>query len=198
MKVTWRFSLASSRAIKHVHYSGGAICFAVAVLFEFLNTGLAGLWTTRIILLVTVATGVVFKFIGQSQALNKFENLYFSLFAFLPAMIAGILLVPFLGIAMVISLFGQLVEPAKNIYFEDDKLRVQSTFVGVLGPARIDIYEKKWPFEKRLKRADFSESEIDSIQVSYDTDSTRVTAYGLYDDDRENKKSEILSFERVK
>lgn len=198
-KVSFRLNLNLSNRIKKFHYLGLFICVLVFVSYSYFDIGLRGLWTTRIIIILTLLTGIFFIFIADRTTINKVEKLYFKLFSFLPILSAGILFIPFLGVVIVVSLFGQLFDPAKKIYYEDDKLRVQSTFVGVLGPPRIDIFEKKFILEKHLKRTDFYAPEIDSIKVSDDTDSTRIIVYGLYNYDEERKDETVtISLPRLK
>jgi len=182
-----------------IHYSGLFICVIVAILYSKFEIGLRGLWTTRTIIIITLLTGVFFLFIAARSVINTIEKLYFKVFSLLPILTAVITLIPFLGIVIVLSLWGQLTNPADKIFYEDGKLRVQSTFLGILGTPRVDIFEKEMFFEKHIKRADFPAINVDSIKVSYDSDSTRIIAYGLYNyDDKRKGKTEILSFTRIK
>lgn len=186
-KINWRLSKKISKPLKLLHYSGFTICLIIAVLYSNYDLTLRGIWTSRIIILFTLFTGIFFIFVANKSSIIEIEKWYFKFFSFLPILTAAILLIPFLGIVIVLSLFGQLTNPVTKIYFEDDNLRVQSTFVGVLGPPKIDIFEKNLIFEKHLKRTDYWANEIDSIKVSYDKDSTRIFIYGLYKYDEERK-----------
>ena len=112
------------------------------------------------------------------------EKLYFRIFSFLPLLVAAFSLIPFLGVVLLLSLYGQLTEPAKDIFYEDNKLRVQSTFVGVLGPPRLDIFQKHGLFEARINKLYRSGADIDSIRVHTHPDETVVIIYNeRYDDD---------------
>ena len=196
--VEWRLDFKTTQRIKAIHYAGLTICLVVGMSFALFDIGLRGLWTTRVVIMVTLITGMFLKFVADRAALKKIESVYFRFFSFLPIATAGMLLVPFVGVLLVASLWGRLTGPAEAIYYEDGKLRIQSTFSGVLGPPRIDIYQKEFIFEKHLCRADYWASEIDSISVSYDTDSTRVIAYGLYDyDTKLANKTETISLELI-
>lgn len=152
------------------------------------NIGLRGLWTTRTIIIFTLFTGMFFILLADKSSIRKIEKWYFRIFSFFPILAAGILFIPFLGVVFILSFFGQLTSSASEIYYEDEKLRIQSSFVGVLGPSRLDIFEKDLIFEKHLKPADFCVNEIDSIRVSYDIDSTRIFFYGLYKYDEISKR----------
>ena len=198
-KIDWRLNPKISRSIKLLHYIGLLICLTVGITYTNFDIGLRGLWTTRTIIIFTLLTGIFFIFVADKASIRKIEKWYFKIFSFLPILTAGSLFIPFLGVVIVLSLFGQLTDPATEIYYEDDKLRIQSSFVGVLGPPRLDIFEKNLIFEKHLKRADFWANEIDSIRVSYDSDSTRIIAYGLYDYDDERKgETETICLRRLK
>ncbi len=198
-QMIWRLTQKATKAVKLLHFIGLCVCVTVSILTANFDTGLRGLWTTRIFIIATLLTGVFFRFITDKTTINKFEKWYFKIFSFLPVAIAGILFIPFIGGVAVMSLFGRLVDPAKDIYYSDNNYRIQSTFVGVLGPPKVDIYEKTFIFEKRLKESDRLSVGIDSIKVSYDKDSTRITAYGLYDYDEQLKgKTETINLKRKK
>jgi hypothetical protein len=111
--------------------------------------------------------------------MNKMEKVYFKLFSFLPTLTGVILFIPILGVVIVVSLFGNLIEPVNKIYFEDEHLRIQSSFTGVLVPHRLEIFAKNSIFEKLIYSPNFHSNDLDSITVSYDSDSTRIFVYGL-------------------
>ncbi len=194
----WRLNLTTSKAIKNIHYISLSICILILVLYSSFDLGLRGLWTTRCIIILTLFSGIFFSFFTNKHITSKIENWYFKLFSFLPILAACLLLVPFLGIVIVISFFGQLIGPVKEIFFEDKNLRIQASFVSVLAPPRTEIFEKKFIFEQKLKKPDFGANEIDSIKVSYDKDSTRVIFFGLYNYDEEQKGTpKIISLKRI-
>jgi hypothetical protein len=198
-KVKWRLNPLVSKIIKYVHYVALLISLSTGILNLKLDLGFRGLWTTRIIIITVLITGIFFIFLSHKSILNRFEKIYFRVFSFFPLVVGGFFLIPFIGFVLIVSLFGQLISPAENIYYQDRNYRVQSTFLGVLGPPRLDIYEKKFIFEKHLKRLDYEVYGIDSINVSYTKDSTKVIVYGLYDSDEKQKdKTEIIAFKRTK
>lgn len=198
-KVAWRLNPLVSKIIKYVHFVTLLVSLSIGVLNLKLDLGFRGLWTTRIIIITVLISGIFFNFLSNKSILNRFEKIYFRLFSFFPVVVGGILLIPFIGFVLVASLFGQLISPAENIYYQDRNIRVQSTFLGVLGPPRLDIYEKDFIFEKHLKRLDYEVYGIDSINVLYTKDSTRVIVYGLYDyDEKQKDKTEIIGFKRKK
>ncbi|WP_207531612.1 hypothetical protein [Desertivirga arenae] len=172
--VRWRLDERPSKTIKNIHFVGLSIISGVGLLYGAFDLGLRGLWTTRFVILLTLLTGCFLHFISSTSAVRKFERTYFKAFAFLPVIVGGLFLVPFLGVVLVLSLGGQLIEPANEVYYQDNKLRIQSTFIGVLGPPRIDVFEKHFLFEKHLYRSDFNAFDFKSVQVNYDRDSTRL------------------------
>jgi len=198
-QVIWRLNQKATKTTKLLHYIGLCVCVIVCILTANFDIGLRGLWTTRSFIIVTLLTGIFLRFIADKTTVNKFEKWYFRIFSFLPVVTAATLLIPFIGGVLVMSLFGRLLEPAKDIYYDDNNYRIQSTFVGVLGPPKMDIYEKTFVFEQRLKESDRFSGGIDSIKVSYDKDSTRITAYGLYDYDEKLKgKKETINLKKKK
>lgn len=138
----------SSKIIKYIHYVGLAVVVTVGVSYGLFDHGLRGLWTTRIFMFLTLLTGCFYRFLSSPLSVNKFERLYFKVVAFVPVMLGGIFLIPLLGIVLILSLGGQLIEPAEEIYYQDSNLRIQSTFMGVLGPPRVEVFEKALFFRK--------------------------------------------------
>ena len=136
-----------------------------------------GQWTTRGILIGVLLSGILMYPFSDWIGKAKFEKNYFRLFSFLPVLTAGFLMIPFLGVVVGFSFFFRLTEPVDKIYFEDNKLRVQSTFTGVLAPPRLDVIEKKGRFEFRLNKSHRSAAGIDSISVDQRTDKTFVILY---------------------
>lgn len=192
-KVNYRLNPKISRGIKLLHYTGLLICITIAITYINFGIGLRGLWTTRTIIIFTLLTGIFFIFLADKSSIKKVEKRYFKTFSFLPILTAGTLFIPFIGVVIILSLFGLLTYPATEIYYEDDILRVQSSFVGVLGQPKFDIFEKK------LKHAEYWTNEIDSLKVSYDSDSTRIIIYRLYDNDEMRKEeTETICLRRLK
>lgn len=136
-----------------------------------------------------------FILLSDKMVMNKIEKIYFRIFSFLPVFTAGFLYIPFLGVVLVFSLFGQLISPADKIYFQDNKLRIQSSFVGVLGSPRLDIFEKKGIFEKHYLQDDYRAAHYDSIKVHYDIDSTRIILYPNHEYDDSIR---IICLEKIK
>ncbi|MFD0750258.1 hypothetical protein ACFQZS_08910 [Mucilaginibacter calamicampi] len=197
--VAWKLTPKISGPLKKVHFTALFFCIIVALLYGVFSLGLRGQWTTRIVIILTLLTGIFFRLISNEASKSKIEKWYFKIFSLVPMFMAGTLLIPFLGVVMVLSLIGKLVMPVNNIYYEDEKLRVQSTYQGMLIPAKIDIFAKHFIFEKHLKTSDYNEMDVGHIKVFFDADSTRVVAYGLYRDEEERKdQTETLSFPPIK
>lgn len=192
--VSWRLSSKVTNAIKHIHYLALFVSMAIAFTYSQFGIGLRGLWTTRSIIIIVLVTGIFFYFVANKTALQKTEKIYFKLFSFIPTLIGIILCIPFLGVIIVVSLLGRLIEPANNIYYQDKHLRIQSAFTGVLAPPRVDIYTKHGIFEKHIYRPDFYGYEFDSISVRYDPDSTRIIVHGL---PKEDYKPKVISLSKL-
>ncbi|PVY35627.1 hypothetical protein [Pontibacter virosus] len=176
-KVKWRLPFKTGLTLKWIHYTCIALILVVAILYSQLDIGLRGIWTTRIFIITALLSGIFFSFLVRREDIHKGEFWYFKIFSYLPVAIAVLLCVPFLGIVIVLSLFGRLVDPATDVYYSDNKIRVQSTFTGVLGPPRVDVFKKGLLFEHHLSRTDFCGYDVDSVKVNYDNDSTRIVMY---------------------
>jgi hypothetical protein len=193
--VAWRLNSKVSKTLKYVHYLTLFVALTIACTYSQFGIGLRGLWTTRTFLIIALLTGVFFNFVTDKTILNKIEKIYFKVFSFLPTATGVILCIPFLGVVIVISLLGRIIEPANTIYYEDQNLRIQSSFRGVLAPKQIDLFAKKTFYEKCLYVPDFYCGDNDSIAVHYDNDSTRIF---LYERPVGDIKPEIICIDKLK
>jgi hypothetical protein len=176
--VSWQFGSTASSTIKYIHYLTLFVCLTIAFTYLQFDIGLRGIWTTRIFVLIALLTGVLFYFVADKAILNKFEKIYFRIFRFFPAVTGAFLLVPFLGVVIVFSLFGRLFDPVDDIYYEDAHIWMNRSFKGVLAPPGVDFYTKHFIFEKLVDSREFNTEAIDSVAVHYDQDSTRIVVYG--------------------
>jgi hypothetical protein len=174
-KISWHFSSKLTTIIKCSHYCALFLCLIVGFLFSQYNSGLRGLWTTRIFIIVLISTGIFFILFADKSVINKIERIYFKFFSYLPIIAAGICIVPFYGLIIIVSLYGKLTKPADDIFYQDKYLRVQSSYVGEIVGPRLEIYKKECIFEKNIMfSSDFGADYIDSVSVRYDYDSTRI------------------------
>jgi hypothetical protein len=176
-RINWRATTATSQQIKYLHYLLLVLTIFSGVLSIIDDISFAGQWTTRIIIWGLLISGFTIYPITDWTERPKIEKYYFRLFSFVPIFTAGFALVPFLGLVVVISLLGRLIEPVKKVYYESNNLRVQSTFIGVMGPPRLDIIEKKGLFDVRLNKSHTGAADIDSIRIDQETSKTLVILY---------------------
>jgi hypothetical protein len=173
-KTTFRLSLKGSQYIKWLHYVFLLLTlFSITMHYAF-DLELRGVWTTRIIIFGLLTTGILFYPFAVKKSISTLEKIYFMVFSCLPIVVAGILLIPFLGTVIILSLWGQLTCPVSKIHYEDKNIRIQSSFSELLGPSRLDIIEKKGLFEKSYFQSITHDTHFDSLSVSYDKDATRV------------------------
>ena len=174
-KSDFRLSVRESRSMKWTHYFFLFLTLFALLIHYLLDLDLRGVWTSRIIIFGLITTGILFYPFAAKKSISFPEKIYFLVFSFLPAAIAGIMLVPFIGTLLVLSLWGQLTCPVSKIHYEDKTLRIQSSFsAGLLGPSQLDIIEKKGLFEKSHYQSITHDTHFDSLKVSYDEDATRV------------------------
>lgn len=195
-KVSWRLNERISRWIKYLHYILTVLTILAALLNIIDEISFSGLWTTRIILLGFLLSGVIIYPLSDWTDKSKVEKNYFRLFSFLPILTAGFSMIPFLGGVMLLSIFFRFTEPVKDIYYEDNKLRVQSTFIGVLGPPRLEIFRKMGLFEVRVNKAHRSAFSIDSIKVDKSADKTFVIIYNERYDQKDEVDADTIKIER--
>jgi hypothetical protein len=175
--VSWRLNERAAGQIKYFHYALASLTILSLVLTIIDGTSFRGQWTTRIIIIGFLITGIFIFPLTNWTSKHKLEKYYFRVFSFLPILTAAFAMIPFLGIVIVLSAFGQLIDPVKQIYFEDNEFRVQSTFTGVLAPPRLDIIQKGRILEKRLNKPHRSAADIDSVSIRQGTDNKLVFLY---------------------
>ena len=144
----------------------------------------------QIVIIISIITGIFYNLIAQKVILNKFEKYYFTFLSFFPILFFGLVLIPMIGLIVVVSLIGQLFNPVEKIYYEDNKLRIQSSFVGVMAPPRIKVYKKFGIFEKQYKNQDLNFEDIDSIKVDYKNDTANLYIWYEYNENP-NKPEEF-------
>jgi hypothetical protein len=173
-KVSWRPNKNLSKWAKYLHYLLLILTIVAGLLSFWDDISFSGIWTTRIIIFGFLFSGIFIHPLSHWVKGKRFERYYFKLFSLIPILTAGFFMIPFLGIVLGLSTFIRLTNPFEKIYYEDSKLRVQSTFVGILGPPRLDIFEKKGLFERRLNKSYRGITDADSVRVTQEKDSTLV------------------------
>lgn len=164
-----------SSYLKWVHYSFLCLTLFAVVIHYTMDLNLRGVWTGRIILFGLLTTGILFFPLAAKKSLSRPERIYFFLFSCLPIAVASVLLIPFVGSIILLSLWGQLTSPVSKIHYEDQKLRIQSSFsAGLLGPSQLDIIEKKGFFEKSHYQSITHDTHFDSLKVSYENKATWI------------------------
>jgi hypothetical protein len=185
-KNQFRFSEVTSRNLKYSHY----LTLALSLSFVFFDYSLRGIRTSQIVILISIFIGVFYNLIAQKSVLNKAEKYYFNLLSFFPILFFGLVLIPMMGFIIVVSLIGQLFNPVDKIHYEDNKLRIQTSFVGVMAPPKIKVYKKFGIFEKQYKDENLNFEDIDSIKVDYEKDAANLYIWNEYNENP-NKPEEF-------
>jgi len=148
------------------------------------------MWTFRIIAWLFLLTGVITFIVGHKSQFNLLTKIYFFTFSTLPTLIGLFLLVPFLGVVLIFSLFGQLSGTGDAMLFNNNDIRVQTTFLGVLGPPYLDIYKKEGLFEKRVYRSQTGWfNKVDSVKTFTDKN---IMTIAVYHDKSEDTSSPLI------
>lgn len=185
-KNQFRFSEVTSMNLKYSHY----LTLALSLSFVFFDYSLRGIWTTQIVIIISIFIGVFYNLIAQKSVLNKFEKYYFTFLSFFPILFFGFVIIPMIGFIIVVSLIGQLFNPVDKIHYEDNKLRIQTSFVGVMAPPKIKVYKKFGIFEKQYKDENLNFEDIDSIKVDYEKDAANLYIWNEYNENP-NKPEEF-------
>jgi hypothetical protein len=163
-----------SKRLKLIHYLALILTIALVLVYINFNYCFPGFWFGRLLFILAIISGLTIYPIAENSISNKIESFYFKLFSMFPIFFLMVLLVPFIGVIIAISAIGTLISPYEKIYFEDYKIRVQTTFTSPMVAPEINIYSKKYLYEKHLKEYDFRYYEADSVEVEYKNDSTFI------------------------
>jgi|GEM_PF-4399408 len=171
----WRLSERHATIAKYFHYVLLAIIIPIAILHFRYGICLRGVWPERIIVIAALLTGIALLPMSGFKVLRIPERIYFTVMAFLPTLTGALLLVPFLGVLIVISVAGQLLPPT-IVYYDDNFYRIQTSFKGALSAPEVNVYAKHGLYEKILN-SNVPYMYHDSIAVYPYPDSIRITRF---------------------
>lgn len=177
-----RIGLKPSIILKKVHYAALFICGVAILLFSVFDVMFYGSWTTRVFIITALFTGVFYHFISAKAYTNKAEKVYFVLLSFLPMIFLVLLLIPFIGFVIVLSLWGMLFNPEKKLY-EDDVLIVKTESRGVLAEARMEVLKRRGLFDES-KPLGHAYVFADSVTVKYNNNIADIHFYEVSIDDK--------------
>ncbi|MEL7121115.1 MAG: hypothetical protein AAFO07_16810 [Bacteroidota bacterium] len=194
-KASWTVNARLFHLLKLAHYLGVVLCVSLMLVYLVFDIGFRGIWADRIIIALTTFTGIVLV-LSDNQPTKKFDQKYFKIFSALPILAGLYFLIPLSGPLSFFHLAGNLFE--KEVYYQDENLRIQETFNGLLQSPKIGVYEKTLFLEKKLHIATVDILEVDSVIVTYDTDSTRILIYEPSYDTTEKIIPKLISINPIK
>lgn len=175
-KIKASFNQQTSKRVRLLHYCLLITIISISLLNLISDITLAGQWTTRIIIVVFLISGLIASLITPRAGERFIQKIYFRFFLVLPLILAAFSMLQFIGTVVVLSLYFRLTKPYEKIFFENENLRVQSTFTGMLAPLRLDIIERNYLFERKLNKV-HQIADIDSVRVQTDGSRTLVLLY---------------------
>jgi hypothetical protein len=151
------------RALLWTH---GVLLFLIliAIWLSYYEMHFRGQSTNRIIIWGFLITGVATAFFTGTTRLNILVRLYFRIFSSLIVFACLFVFVPFIGPIATFSYLGQLTGNEDTVFYNDPEIRIQNTFIGVLGPPRVDVYQKEGLLEKRIFCENIGGYSIDSVK----------------------------------
>jgi len=197
VRINWRLNNKFSKWLTYLHYTLTGLLIIEGLLTIIDDISFSGQWTSRVVIVGFLLSGVIIYPFSNWVGKSAIEKNYFRLFSFSPILTAGIFMIPSLGRVLLLSLFGLLTEPVQNIYYEDNKLRIQSTFIGVLGPPRLEIFKKKGLFEVRGINFHRNAFGIDSIRVEKSEQEIFVKIYNKLYEQKGALDVDTVRFKRV-
>ena len=174
----FRLQFQPSIYLKYLHY----LTISISIILFFIGLNINGIWTSRIIFFIAILSGIFYNLIAQNISLNKLEKYYFKFLRILPIVFASLTFIPFLGIVIVASIIGQLTNPYEKIYYNDENIRIQTSFAGVLTGPKIKVYKKNMFFEKFSEESKKFPESIDSLKVEYIKDSINIFIWNDYNE----------------
>lgn len=177
----YKFGVKPSLVLKKMHYAALFFCGVAILLYNVFSLTFYGSWTTRVFIITAFFTGVFFHLISAKLYSNKIEKIYFTVLSFIPMGLFAFLLVPFLGLIVVVSLWAILFCPGEKVY-EDDKLIIKEDSKGVLSMAKLEVIERKGLFDNSEALA-YAYTLADSATVHYDKNKANIYFYqkDIYD-----------------
>lgn len=178
--IPWKFNPTSAKLLKYFHFIALTL-FVTALVLNSYHLSFRGIRTTGIIVIALLISGAVISFFSDWQDRSRLEKFYFRIYALFPVLTILFLCIPFLGAVIFFSLAGRIISPVDKIFYEDQTLRIQSSFAGVLAGHSLDVFEKHGLFEYQLyKRNNASVHDIESVRVAQSPDSASIIVYYTY------------------
>lgn len=172
-KRTWKIPLSSSKILKNSHYISLPFLILVGVLNFGLGYDLKGIWTSRVIILFCLLSGILTYWLVDKAIFTKIENWYFTFLAKIPIIGAAFLLIPMLGYLTLGAILYQFATPYEQIYYSDAQIRVQRSFTTKVNQQKIEVIKKEGFLQKSIHHQFIYTPKIHKIEVQKERDSTK-------------------------
>ena len=170
-----RFSLIISKKIKNLHYLT-TLCSLILLLIEIkFNYKINVIWIKRVFIIFSFISGILMVSFINEMSTNKIEKIYFKIFSYLPILISLIWLIPLWGLFICYSFFCTLFNPIKIVYYEQNNIKIQSSYFNPMAPAKIEVYKKGLFFSKEITLKEDKIYELDSVKVEYKNQKINVS-----------------------
>ena len=145
-KVSWKLNTPLSKTLLYSHYIS-LFLFVSLLILNYYNIRPKGLSTTKIIFFITFLTGFFLYFIGSKNTFGKTAFIYIYFLLNIPSLsFISFTITPVRTSRFVDRIFN----PVTYIYFENSKYRVQNTKDGLFERDRIETFEKKLLYDKKI------------------------------------------------
>ncbi|PHN01637.1 hypothetical protein [Flavilitoribacter nigricans] len=167
---SWSLPLSVVRICRYVHFITLAAGIGWLYLVLFRKTKFSVDVLNQLILLLPLITAFLLASL-EKEKLSRNERLYFRTFQIIPLGGLLVLMIPFLGL----SLLFYLLFPGGTVYYEDENIRIEQTFYGVLAMRYPpDVYQKRGPFVTRLTTKIYCPGSVDEVKVQRTGKSYRI------------------------
>jgi|GEM_PF-4474563 len=175
----FKLGVKPSLVLKKVHYIALVVCAVAIVLYNAFDLVLSGVWTVPVVSITVFLTGIFYHLLSAKLYASKMDRIYFATFSRLPFFLVLVLMIPFLGIVVVASIFFRLMIP-ETTFYQDDRIIISSDFKGVLDYRRFRVLKREGLLNKAVE-VENSGYNADSIAVQYDKNEANIYFYNFAD-----------------
>ena len=110
-----------------------AILVLTSIVLASYQVYFRGFYTQEILIWSCLFSAMLMGGFGNHHIKYRLRRMYYRFMFFLPLRSSLLLLIPFLGVILLLNTYGSILVNGDDIYYEDDTIRVEQTFTGVLG-----------------------------------------------------------------
>jgi len=187
------FAEKTVQVLRSFHWSI-AILLLISLVLASYKIYFRGFYTRELLIWSYLFSAMLVGGFGNQWVPYWLERKYHRFLFFLPLRSGLLLLIPFLGAIILLNVYGSILANSKDIYYEDQIIRIERTFKGALGGTKPPtIFTKKGIFEYKQEEVSVPLqilSGLDSLKV--EEQKTRYYVLKFYHGFNNNYESPFL------